>query len=194
MEPESQRGQPPLENTVQLVGRAKHGAGEPAWATLFEKLKSRLASRFRGRKLPPHMDYGDLEGEVVAKVFKCLDSYEPQEGVTFWHWVSRIGENTLTEMWRRHGRVRHGGGRVVQPMEDSSGKPMDIVDQDPLTVTSRVREGELREAMLQCLNEVPPHYAEVLRIRLLEEVDHADIARRLGSRMPPSRVCIITGA
>lgn len=171
-----------LENTFDLVDRAKAGRDQPAWSLLFDKLQSRLAMRFRGRKLPPGTEYGDFEGEVVGKILTGLDRYEPQAGATFWSWVHRVAENTINDMWRRQPPRPERGGRKVQSLDDSEGNPIDLSDRDPLTVTGKVRERELREILLACLHEVPAKYAEVLRVRLLEELEHAEIARRLGLR------------
>lgn len=119
--------------------------------------------RYARRMLQNDQDAGDLTQEVLVKVLKSLDAYDPSRN--FSTWVFSITRNAAIDHYRKHRR--HGWeepGEVVEP------------GPSPLQEASRAQEAaRLRAA----LDQLAPMYREVLVLHHFEFLKYHEIAEAL---------------
>lgn len=120
--------------------------------------------RFAHRMLGNEQDAHDAAQDVMIKVLKNLDRYDPNR--KFSTWVFGIARNTCIDEHRRRKR------RAFEP-------PTEVVDTHgptPMQAVARVRRAErLKDA----LEEIPPMYREILVMYHFEHLKYTEIAEAL---------------
>ena len=112
-------------------------------------------------------DVGDLLQEVFVKAYGALDRYDPT--LPFFPWIRKIAVNSaLNELDKRKRR-----GEALDP--ELALQAMPAAERSD----AAVRERELVEAVEQGLDELPPEWAAVFRLRAQEGLSYAEIADAL---------------
>ena len=164
----------PGEERLLLFSRARSGE-EEAFAeivTAYENFVYRIAIGITGQK----EDAEDVTQETFLRLWQILDEFvwidQPDA------YIARMAKNAAIDLVRRRNR------RQTQPFVGEDGEAdafaWDLPDDDPdnapdAAVLSGERQRELENAIAQLKK---PH-REILRMRVDEGMDYAEIAKRL---------------
>jgi len=153
-----------------IVDRLQRG-DRAAAATLYGWYGDSLFREVIAPRLPIREEAEDVLRDTFRLVLERIHQYHPEENKSIYFWLRRIAINRVVDTHRATQRTRRLEAAVEaeERVHGRVAEPDDSVDQDD----SRGRI----EAALQKLN---PRYAEALRMRLLEEVDREECARRMG--------------
>jgi RNA polymerase sigma-70 factor (ECF subfamily) len=112
-------------------------------------------------------DVDDVLQETLVRAFRNLERYDP--GRPFYPWLRRIAVNlALNELEKRKRR----------PQVDDPEEWLDRTES-PLDTSAPVREQELSAAVSSELEDLPPAWAAVFRLRTFEDMTYAEIAEAL---------------
>lgn len=119
--------------------------------------------RFCLRMVGDEQDASDLSQEVLLRMLRNLDRYDPSR--SFSTWIFGIARNACIDHHRRGKRRRH------EPLDE-----VPCTRENPLTLVTREQRAErLREA----LDQIGPMYREVLVMYHFEHLTYAEIAEAL---------------
>ena len=159
-----------------------------SWERLSDKVHAFLARRFDRDKIPFDVEFDDFFSAVLSRMLRDLPKMEVRGRREFWGWVKKVAANQLVDMWRRHRRLRHGGGRVGQQINDLEVDvvegAVDPVDQTP---SGLFMAQEIEGAEEECVNKIPNEQArKIYMMRRRRGLDYVEIAREVGSDSPDS--------
>jgi RNA polymerase sigma-70 factor (ECF subfamily) len=157
----------------ELVGR-HHGR-------LRRMVALRLDPRLRGR-----VDPSDVLQETYLDAARRLDDYLRDRPLPFFLWLRQLAGTRLAKLNRYHFRAARRDARREVPLF-AGGVPgassVALADQ-LLASGSRPSEtaarGELRERLLDALEQMDPLDREVLALRHFEQLTNSETARALG--------------
>jgi RNA polymerase sigma-70 factor, ECF subfamily len=122
-----------------------------------------------------HADAEDAVQDAILKAFLNLQQLTSPE--KFKSWLFRIVVNEARL------KIRNSHGHLFEPMEKKTGDadfmPRDFADwrEDPFESMERT---EIREAVNQALNHLPPIYRQIFILRDVEELTVSECAEVLG--------------
>lgn len=168
-QPPSSIGEEAEEHThledAEWVRAVRRGETE-AFGSLVDRYAPRLHALLR-RFFREPSDVDDMLQEALLRAFRNLDRYDPTR--PFYPWLRKIAVNlSLNELEKRRRR----------PQVDDPDVWLERMDASSDTSAS-VREHELREAVALALDDLPPTWAAVFRLRTFEEMTYAEIAEAL---------------
>ena len=183
----SQRGQPVV--TPRALERQalhefddgglvmQHLAGDPqAFGTLVDRYQTRLLN-FINRTIGDRERAEDLVQEVFIRVFRHLHRFDQTKKFSTWIYTiaSNLAKNELRNRSRnplvlfqtikKHWEADH---RPLQ-FEDATARPDDLY-----------RKRFLKEAVDQCVDQLPTHHRAVFVLRELEGLTYEQISDALG--------------
>ena len=126
----------------------------------------------------------DLVAETFAAALAGVEHYDPVKGAPR-QWLYGIANNQLKRMWRKN-RVSTGARRRLQL-------------QTPPTASAGWEEIEASDAQLdaerlaKALARVPAKSSEAVRLRLIEQLDYAEIAHRVNCKPGSARSLVFRG-
>jgi RNA polymerase sigma-70 factor (ECF subfamily) len=156
----------------QLLERIHHGDAE-SFGALYDRTRGWLLSCV----IVPRVGRADAE-DVLAETFKTalaqIGGFR-WTGVGLLHWLSAIARRKTLEHLRGRSR-RH------VPLEEVPSL-VDVPDDVPTAEAEMVRKAailETRKRVSEVFSKIPPRYAEVLRMRLVEGISRLECAGRMG--------------
>lgn len=123
----------------------------------------------------PRCPYRELAEDVLRDTFRLLleriDQYVPEADKSIYFWIRRVAINRALDVHRAHARAR----RLEDAVEAEERVHAKVADpEDPLD------RDQTRAAVEAALTAINPRYAEALRLRLLDDLDRDECARRMG--------------
>jgi RNA polymerase sigma-70 factor (ECF subfamily) len=155
----------------RLLRRIQQGDGE-SFGVLYERTREWLLSFV----IVPRVGR-DRADDVLAETYRtALTKVRGFEwrGTALLHWLASIAKNKCLESVR--------GSSRASAREEPLSEFFEPADQVPTREAEMIRLETLRalkERVEATLKELPPRYAEVLRLRLLEGRERAECAARL---------------
>lgn len=155
--------------------------------------------RYIDRRLPPHVrgpiDTDDILQEVVIALAKKRDSgdLEVINTPAFRGLVRKITDRVISkELEKAHAKKRDisrkaSPGRMGRGESTGAGNPLDRVPADGDPPSMEVRRSEQLELLTSCLSEMTPEEVEIIDMKHRMELDHANIAERLGISVEAAR-------
>lgn len=144
-----------------------------AFAQLYDLYVDRIY-RYVYYHVGNRQDAEDVTEQVFTRALEAVRRYRPDTG-PFIAWLTRIARNTTIDHLRRR--------KAAQPLSDSFLDPNPW--QDPEWVAeARCTQEQLRRAILGLRDE----YREVIVLRFVEELSHAQTAAALGKSEGAVRV------
>jgi len=129
-------------------------------------------------------DAADLCAETLAAALEGRFRFDPERG-TARQWLFGIARNKLSHYWRDL--------QVSRVARDRLGVRIIEVDDDNFSAIARVEAEADRGALLDALDRLPTEQARAVRLRIVEELDYAEIAIVLGCRKGAVRVRVHRG-
>jgi len=158
----------------------EHLAGDPqAFGTLVDRYQTRLLN-FINRTIGDRERAEDLVQEVFIRVFRHLHRFDQTKKFSTWIYTiaSNLGKNELRNRSRnplvlfqtikKHWEADH---RPLQ-FEDTTARPDDLY-----------RKRYLKQAVDQCVGQLPSHHRAVFVLRELEGKSYAEIADITGCNL-----------
>jgi len=160
--------------TAALVRRCIAGdAG--AWEELVRQQNRRIYNicyRFTGSG----SDAEDLTQEVFIRLYRTLNSYEPDKG-SFNTWLTTLTRNMLVDHFRRTRQERLTDSIDAAPAADEDAPKLSerIEDQAP-SPQARLASKETQKMVQLALQKVSPDLREAVILRDLQDMDYKEIA------------------
>ena len=105
----------------------------------------------------------DVAQEVLLAVHKGLDGFEVKGDRAFFGWLFRVAENRIRDL------VDHWSAQ-----KRKLPAPMTFTQTSPATAADRK---ERVDVVRRALEDLPDDYREVIRLRRLQELSSAEVAR-----------------
>jgi RNA polymerase sigma factor (sigma-70 family) len=153
---------------------------EAAFAELYDRHAPPLAAWLRGRSDPDSAQ--ELLAETFAQAWCARRRFDPERGSER-AWLFGIAQNLVFGYYRRlevENRARKRLGVVLEP----------ALDED---ADARVDAVALRAELSARLARLPDGTREAVLLRVVEQLDYAELARRLGCSATAARIRVSRG-
>jgi RNA polymerase sigma-70 factor (ECF subfamily) len=157
--------------TYRLALRAADGDTQ-AMRGLVERIRPRSVGWYRkrmGARLLGRATPEDLAQEALTEIFQRLRTFQPQGQRAFRVWLRRILFSTMADLARQRTRI---------PRDNNVHSGIPDAHQD--TPSMLVAGLELQHLFRRALKDLPETHAEILRLRLVEQLSTEQTAERLG--------------
>ena len=151
----------PISDERTIIARAQQGH-EEAISYLYETYLQAIFEYIRYRVDSTPLAE-DLTAEVFLRMVRNLPGYE-EKGIPFRAWLYRIAANLLIDHYRQQDKKR-----TIALSEEFESD-----DTDPV---NRLAEEEKFLRLRQALRTLPTDYQDLLVLRFVEELPHAEIAK-----------------
>jgi RNA polymerase sigma-70 factor (ECF subfamily) len=160
-------------------------AGELDVAVLYDELSKRVLVYFTRRTYDGEVAL-DLTAETFARAMAARRRFRGDTHAEAQAWVWGIARNVLGEFFER--------GRVERRALRRLGLRAPVATDDEIARIELLAElGDLRTAVAEALDAVGADQREALRLRVVEELDYAAVARRLGVSEATARARVSRG-
>ena len=174
------------QKTQHLVALAKEG-DEPAIDQLCRIYGERVRRIIRLRldqKLRPKLDSVDVVQDALILALGGLKDFTYKNEGDFLRWLSRIAENKLHDILKKfHADKRDIRKEISFKQEGSSTDGWFYGVAEPIGTTTPsviMRKKEALDRLEKALDTLKPEYKEVIVLKKIEGLSHAEIAERLG--------------
>jgi RNA polymerase sigma-70 factor (ECF subfamily) len=171
-----------LEVALEVILAAKVSGDESGLgASGAVELVRRFTCAYLRRRDPTKdaSDIDDISQEVLLKVWRYIESYDPRFPAG--NWIGTIASRTAVDSWRRAG---HGRTVCMSTRPQSDGAPdmshiSDTGEGNPAVIFfEREDRRETGERIRSIIAELPDNLREAITLRM-DEVPYADIAKTL---------------
>jgi len=139
------------------------------------------------------LDPADLMQVTYLEAFLRLDQLEARTSETFVAWLTRLAQNNLLDGIKELERQKRPDprARIRSGSSDSSGSTLlaHLCNSSTETPSRDAAGKESQQALAAALEQLPPPYAEVVRLHDLEGRPVAEVAAMLGRS--PGAVCML---
>lgn len=176
---------PTLEDA--LLERAVAGDGG-ALGDLLLRYYGRLTGRVK-RKLPDDLRSlicaEDVVQEVHVEAFRTISRFRPVGEGAFYRWLATIADQRLLDKIKAQRRRKRGGGRRRVQRQAAAGTSsilslLNVVAHHDATPSRSIARHERERVVHIELAHLKGDYREALRLRYIEGLPVAAIARRMG--------------
>lgn len=150
-------------NEAALIASAKQGNRE-AVSVLYEHYAQAIYRYVHYRVESQHIAE-DITAEVFLRMVRELPSFEDR-GLPFGAWLYKIASNLLNDYYRQ---------RKAKPMVELD-EEMRNDDTDPFLQIENMQE---RQRLMDALQTLPTDYQDVLILRFMRGLSHAEVAHIL---------------
>lgn len=188
----------PIENhkTQHLVALAKEG-NESALNQLCSVYSERVRRIIRLRldqKLRPKLDSVDVVQDALILALGGLKDFTYRNEGDFLRWLSRIAENKLRDILDKfHADKRDIRKEIPFRKEGGSTEGGFVGPAEPISTTTPsviMRKKEALDRLEKALDELKPEHKEVIVLKRIEGLSHAEIADRLGKNAGAVRMLL----
>lgn len=184
------------QKTEHLVALAKEG-NESALNQLCSVYGERVRRIIRLRldhKLRPKLDSMDVVQDALVLALEGLQDFTYKNEGDFLRWLAKIAENRFRDIldkFHAHKRdvhreipFRRKGRRTA---DTSAGPAEPIRRTTPSVILSRK---EALDRLEKALDDLKPEYRDVIMLKRIEGLSHAEIAERLGKNAGAVRMLL----
>ncbi|MCL4499073.1 MAG: sigma-70 family RNA polymerase sigma factor [Chloroflexi bacterium] len=162
----------PLTDEGSLVERAVRREAD-AFGQLYECHVDRIY-RYVYYRVGSSSEAEDLTEQVFLKAWEAIDRYQ-HRGTPFAAWLYRLAHNLVVDHYR--------GKRITAPLEDVGESEEPSVD-----VSLEVEESLEAEEVRAALSQLNPEHQQLLILRFIEGLSHAEAAEIIGKSEGAARV------
>ena len=142
-----------------------------AFAEFYDELSPKVLQFFLSRTWEKH-DSLELTSETFAKAFEKRADFRGQSDEQAAGWLWSIARNELGAYWRSRSMRLNANDRLGRLQLEAS--------DEEISRTEEIAAAEaVRSDLHKALDELGPGQREVIQMRVVDELDHAEIARRL---------------
>ncbi len=169
-------------DTDELLRRADAG-DRSVEGELLDRHRGRLRQMVAVRidpQLVARVDPSDVVQEALAEASRKLPHYLREHPVPFYPWLRQIAWERLVHLHSQHvGAQKRSVTREYRGDFLPDQSAMQLVDRLVASGTSpsrRVAREEIRQRVRWALQQLPPHYREVVILRHLEQLAFEEVA------------------
>ena len=182
-EPAERPTLPPLAVTVASGAQLPDGA-RTRWLLQHEHRLSVLARLEINRRFGGKFDPSDVVQQTLMEAWQGWERMQARDEPQRIAWLRQILAHQLARFVRHHqGTQKRDVGRElsIDQSLDQSARRLDafLVAHDP-SPSQIVSAQEQLDRLAQVLEELPEDYRQVILLRNLEELSHAEVAERMG--------------
>lgn len=157
---------------AEMIERAMRGDAE-AFGYLYSRYLQRVY-KFALFRVSDPLEAEDLTETIFLKAWEGLAEYNNISGLPFTAWLFRIAGNTVIDYYR----TRHPHEELDDyiPAKDTE-EPEHVV----MTTDEAAR-------LVEAIQSLPPADQELLHLRFVEELEHADVGTIIGKTVGATRV------
>ncbi len=141
--------------------------GSTLWAERHGEYHAQIRAWFAAR-VASEQDADDLAEEVVARLARAGAPQDPKA------YIATVAANALARYWRRRAKDRDFLLRLV---EETTGAD-EMRGREPKDQSGEDELSEIRARVENILSTLPPGEAQLLRLRFLDGLSVAAVARR----------------
>lgn len=158
-------------NDLVIVNAAING-DQKAYSKLMDLHWASIETLF-SLKLNGKEDIEDLTIATFSKAFDKLETYK--DSYAFSTWLQTIANNTLIDFYRKRQQKTVS---IDLDNDDEDRYSMDIIDVN-LGPEDNLIQKQKNKQIADLVQELKPHYRELIIMRYLQEMTYAEIAQRL---------------
>lgn len=158
-------------NDLVIVSAAING-DQKAYSKLMD-LHWASIETFFSLKLSGKEDVEDLTIATFSKAFDKLDTYN--DSYAFSTWLQTIANNTLIDFYRKKQQKTIS---IDLDIDDEDRYSIDIIDVN-LGPEDNLIQKQKNKQIAALVQELKPHYRELIIMRYLQEMTYAEIAQKL---------------
>jgi len=147
-------------NESQLIADAK--AGDKDAITALYKAYNEAIFHYVSYRVDSRMLAEDITAEVFLRMLRGLQHYEDR-GLSFGAWLFKIAANLVREHYR-HNKLAHVSTLTENERSD---------DTDPF---EQLAQQEERQQLTRALHALPADYQDILILRFMKNLSHAEVA------------------
>ena len=114
----------------------------------------------------------DLTQQIFMKAWEAIHRYQWRE-LPFQHWLLRLARNTVIDHYRS---TKPANASLMDPIGDG-------VDPE-----EEIAQSEMIQTLQDAVRQLPDEQREVIVLRFIDQMPHADVARHLGKSAATVRV------
>ena len=158
----------------KLVIKARENGDQKAYAELLNNYRDSLYFLLLKMTNSP-TDAEDLTIEAFGKAFRSLHQYAPD--YAFSTWLFKIAANNCIDFLRKSKRIIFADSANIEG-DDQDDYPLNIpaTAKDP---EERVIEKQKIKLMREIVEELKPHYKNLIELRYFKEWSYEEIATEL---------------
>jgi len=168
--------------TLELIRASQHGdplAIETLFSRYFPRVM-RIVSLRMGRRLAAFVAEEDVAQEVLLRVFRGLEDFEPRSEGSFRNWIALCVERELRNHERARTAAKRGGGDVRRMTDCADSSMLSEIFADTGPSPSEVASArELEEKVETAILALEPHHRELIVQRYLCEMTYVEIGEQL---------------
>jgi RNA polymerase sigma-70 factor, ECF subfamily len=187
------------QSTDELIARAIDG-DQAALSMLLVQSHDRLLGYIR-RRLPldleRHCDPEDVLQDAFTLAFQQISTLRRADEAAFVSWLTVIAQNRLRNITSSH-RAQKRGGDWVRVANDGGGADgrdgqqfatdlLELLSRNSRSPRSIAGNHEYIGLIRHAIGELDPAHRDVLRLRFIDNLPHAEIADQLGRTEPAVR-------
>jgi RNA polymerase sigma-70 factor (ECF subfamily) len=182
--------------TQHLVALAKEG-NDAAFSQLCSVYSERVRRLIRLRldpKLRPKLDSVDVVQDALMLALGGLKNFTYRSEGDFLRWLSKIAENKLRDIQDRFRADKRDVHREIpfrQKGNSTTGGRIGAADPVGNTTPSVILcKKEAFDRLERALDHLKPEYKEVIMLKKIEGLSHAEVAERLGKNAGAVRMLL----
>jgi len=182
--------------TQHLVALAQKGDGSALnqLCSVYGERVRRIIRLRLDRKLRPKLDSVDIVQDALVSALRGLKDFTYKNEGDFLRWLCRIAENRLYDILDKfHADKRNVHKEIPFKKEDRRTEGDVIGAEDPAWTTTPsaiLCRKEALDRLEKALDKLKPEYREIIVLKMLEGLSHAEIAQQLGKKEGTSRVML----
>ena len=182
--------------TQHLVALAKEG-DEAAANQLCSVYGERVRRIIRLRldpKLRPKLDSVDVVQDVLMLAFGRLNDFTYKDEGDLLRWLSRIAENRVRDIFDRFQADKRDIHREIpfkKEGRNTDGRSFGAAEPMRTTTPSVIMgKKEALDRLEKALDKLKPEYKEIIVLKRIEGLSHAEIAKKLGKNAGAVRMLL----
>ena len=172
--------------TQHLVALAKEGDGAALnqLCSVYGERVRRIIRLRMDRKLRPKLDSVDVVQDALILALGGLKDFKYRNEGDFLRWLSRIAENKLRDIFDKfHADKRDVHKEIPFKKEGRSTEDGSVGAAEPMRTTTPsviACRKEALDRLEHALDTLKPEYKQVVVLKRIEGLSHAEIAEKLG--------------
>jgi RNA polymerase sigma-70 factor (ECF subfamily) len=147
-----------------------------------------------GQQLRPKLDSVDIVQDALVLALGGLKDFTYKNEGDFLRWLSKIAENRLRDILDQfHAEKRDVNKEIPFEKEGRGTEGGSLGAAGPVGNTTPsviVGKKEALDRLEQALDELKPEYKEIIVLKKIEGLSHAEIAERLGKNVGAVRMLL----
>lgn len=151
----------------------------------------RLLSRLYGNEIflkaksitKNHEDAEELTQDTMLKIRKGIFSFRGESSLKTWIFriISNLSINKLKKAKRRGSDITMSldNAITINANEDAQATLADVLPSSDISPAELLERNDNEAIMAEVMNSLPTEYAEIMRMRVAEELSYEEIAQKL---------------